>query len=163
MTFEEFVHAEMGGLARFAGALTGNRHLAEDVLSDALLAVSARWPRVRAMESPAGYARQVVISTYLSDQRKARRRRTHPTDDTVLLDRATPDLSDAIVQRDEVARLLVRLTPKQRIAVVLRYLHDQTDAEIAQALDCTPGSVRAHLSLARATLRLGHDTSVERS
>jgi RNA polymerase sigma-70 factor (sigma-E family) len=162
LTFEDFVRAEMGALARFAGALTGDRYLAEDVLSDALLAAAARWSRISSMEHPAAFVRRIVVTTYLSDRRKVRRRRTMPTNDPALLDRSSPDASDALASRDEVDRLLARLPSKQRAALVLRYLFDQTDEQIADVLGCTAATVRSHLSHARALLRLTGDSSAER-
>ena len=73
MRFEEFLLSEMKGLAVFAGAVTGDPHLAEDVLSDALVIVSDRWARISEMDAPAAYARRVVVTTFLSDRRKAAR------------------------------------------------------------------------------------------
>ncbi|MCW2936269.1 MAG: subfamily polymerase sigma-24 factor, partial [Actinomycetia bacterium] len=73
MTFDEFVRAEMGGLSRFAGALTSDRYLAEDVLSDALVKVARRWRRIGSLDDPAAYVRRVVVTTYLDDRRKAQR------------------------------------------------------------------------------------------
>ncbi|MFE4425111.1 RNA polymerase sigma factor [Streptomyces sp. NPDC056817] len=95
--------------------------------------------------------------------RTLKRRRTGPSGDAAVLDRADPDASDAVVRRDEVDRLLAGLTPRQRVAVVLRYLLDQDDQEIAQALGCSSATVRSHLSQARAALRLSAHTLTERS
>ncbi|WP_229073375.1 sigma-70 family RNA polymerase sigma factor [Actinoplanes sp. DH11] len=154
MTFEEFLHAEMAGLARYAGALTGNHHQAEDVLSDALLIVSTRWWRIGRMAHPLAYVRRVVTSTFLSEQRTARRRRTEVSADPEVFDRQRHDPHGAVDDRDLVERLLARLPDRQRAAVVLRYLFDQSDDDIAVALDCSPATVRSHLSHARAALRL---------
>ncbi|MEV4509453.1 SigE family RNA polymerase sigma factor [Dactylosporangium sp. NPDC049525] len=161
MTFEEFLAAELPGLTRFAGALTGDRALAEDVLADALLAVGGRWSRIAGMDQPLAYVRRAVVNTFLSERRKAARRRTDPVGDHALLDRAEPDPGDAVARRDLVERLLAGLPPRQRATVVLRYLLDQTDEEIAEALGCSTGTVRSHLSLARSTLRLA--ANAERS
>ncbi|GAA2611842.1 SigE family RNA polymerase sigma factor [Dactylosporangium fulvum] len=161
MTFEEFLAAELPGLTRFAGALTGDRHLAEDVLSDALLVVSRRWSRIAEMDKPLPYVRRAVVSTFFSERRKAARRRTEPVADHALLDRAEPDPGDDVARRDLVERLLAGLPPQQRAALVLRYLLDQTDEEIAQALGCSTGTVRSHLSLARSVLR--RSGTIERS
>ncbi|MFF4830025.1 SigE family RNA polymerase sigma factor [Streptomyces sp. NPDC001312] len=163
MTLEEFLSAELPQLSRFAGALTGDPHLAEDILSDALLVVVSRWRRIAATENPVAYVRRIVVNTHLSDQRKAKRRQTEPSGNATVLDRAHPDASDAVVRRDEVDRLLAELTPRQRVAVVLRYLLDQDDQEIAQALGCNSATVRSHLSQARAALRLSAHTLTERS
>ena len=157
MTFDEFVRAEMSSLARFSGALTGDRFLAEDVLSDALVKVARRWRRISSLDDPAAYVRRVLVTTYLDDRRKAQRRRTAPTDDITVLDRsadAVRDTADVVVDRAEVARLLAALPPQQKAAVVLRYLMDESDEQIADALGCSTGTVRSHLSRARATLRL---------
>lgn len=157
MTFDEFVRAEMSTLARFSGALTGDRYLAEDVLSDALVKVAHRWRRISALDDPVAYVRRVLVTTYLDDRRKAQRRRTAPTDDITVLDRsadAVRDTADVVVDRTEVARLLAALPPQQKAAVVLRYLMDESDEQIADALGCSAGTVRSHLSRARATLRL---------
>lgn len=154
MTFDEFVRAELGALARFSGALAGDRHLAEDMLSDALVKVARHWRRISAMDDPAAYVRRVVVNTYLSDRRRAQRRQTVPTSDLRVLDQAAPDAAVAVVARQEVAALLALLPPRQKTAVVLRYLLDETDEQIAEELGCSPGTVRSHLSHARATLRL---------
>ena len=156
MTFEEFVQQELAGLTRFAGALAGDRWLAEDVLSDALVKVASRWLRIGRMNDPASYVRRVVVSTYLSDRRTAQRRRTLPVDPAAerLSGPVPGDLADAVGNRDEVERLLAQLPPQQRAAIVLRYLLDETDEQIAQELRCSPATVRSHLSQARAALRV---------
>ncbi len=154
MSFEEFVRAEMPALARFAGALTGDRYLAEDMLSDALVKVARRWRRISSADDPAAYVRRVIVTTYLDDRRKAQRRRTTPSGDIEVLDHPVPDVVDAVVDRVEVARLLAALPPQQKAAVVLRYLMDETDEQIADALGCSTGTVRSHLSRARSALRL---------
>lgn len=154
LTFDEFIHAELGMLARFSGALAGDRYLAEDMLSDALVKVARHWRRISAMDDPVAYVRRVVVTTYLSERRKTQRRRTVPTSDLSVLDQSAPDATTAVIAREEVATLLAGLPPQQKAAVVLRYLLDETDEQIAQALGCTPATVRSHLSRARASLRL---------
>jgi RNA polymerase sigma-70 factor (sigma-E family) len=159
MTFDEFVRVQLGPLTRFAGALTGDQALAEDVLSDALLKVARRWRRISGMHNAGAYVRRVVVSTYLSDRRKHQRRATEPAADLATLDTPSPDASASVIARDEVERLLATLPPRQRAAIVLRYLFDETDEEIAETLGCTTGTVRSHLSHARAALRLAVTTS----
>jgi RNA polymerase sigma-70 factor (sigma-E family) len=154
MTFEEFLRAEMTGLTRFSGALCGDRHLAEDVLADALLVASTRWNRISGMEHPLAYVRRIVLTTFLSESRKAGRRRTEATCDPAVLEHPDADAYEAVDRRDQVRRLLSTLAPQQRAAVVLRYLLDQTDDEMADVLGCSPATVRSHLSHARSALRL---------
>lgn len=115
MTFDDFVRAELGALTRFAGALAGDRQLAEDILSDALLKIARRWRRISAMDDPAAYVRRVVVTTYLSDRRKAQRRRTVPAGDLSVLEHPGPDASAAVIAREEVAALLAQLPPSRRL------------------------------------------------
>jgi RNA polymerase sigma factor (sigma-70 family) len=154
VTFDEFVTAELDGLIGFSAALAGDRYLAEDILSDALVKVAVHWRRISLADDPIAYVRRVVVTTYLADRRKAQRRRTEPTGDLSVLDHAAADQTDAVLARQEVVGLLARLPPQQKAVIVMRYLLDEPDDQIADALGCTPGTVRSHLSLARAALRL---------
>lgn len=154
MTFEEFLDDQLPALGRFAGSLTGDPHLAEDVLSDALLKVARRWRKVSATENPVAYVRRIVVTTYLSDRRNQQRRRTTATNDPQVLDRPLIDATDSVIARDEVARLIDQLPPQQKAAVVMRYVLDEPDDQIAAALGCTSATVRSHLAHARSTLRL---------
>jgi RNA polymerase sigma factor (sigma-70 family) len=98
-----------------------------------------------------------VVTTFLSDRRKTRRRGTTPTSDPAVLERVEPN-HEAIADRDEIERMLAVLSPQQKVAVVMRYLLDQDDEQIAHVLDCAPATVRSHLSHARAALRLSANT-----
>lgn len=72
VTLEEFLSAELPGLSRFAGALTGDPHLAEDILSDALLVVVSPWRRIAATENPVAYVRRIVVDTASSESSRPR-------------------------------------------------------------------------------------------
>lgn len=100
MQFEQFLVTELPGLGRCAAVLTGDRQLAHDVLTDALIVASARWPRIAGMDHPAAYVRRIVVTTFLSDRRRTARRRTEPTDDVAVLDLPHPDLADRVHDRD---------------------------------------------------------------
>lgn len=134
----------------------------EDILSDALLKVARRWPHISTLEYPRAYVRRVVVNTYLSDRRTARRRCTTTVDDPEPLIGTSPDPASEVVARDEVERLLARLPRQQKVAVVLRYLLDQSDEQIAEVLGCAPVTVRSHLSQARTTLKLAATTAATR-
>ena len=157
-SFETFVRAEIDGLARYAGVLVRDRQLAHDVLADALIAASARWPRIAGMANPLGYVQRIVVTTYLADRRKVARRRTDPADVVAVAagqesPNGSPDPADAAGDRDEIERMLRGLPRQQRAAVVLRYYLDWPDTEIGQALGCSAVTVRSHLSRALAALR----------
>ncbi len=112
MRFEEFVDREFPGLARFAGALTGDRHLAEDVLSEALMKVSLRWRRVVRATSPLAYTRRVITTTYFSQHRRAFHRREVLSEPSgYLLHGVAEDPFRQVDTNDVVRQLLGLLTP----------------------------------------------------
>ncbi|MDQ6656642.1 MAG: sigma-70 family RNA polymerase sigma factor [Actinomycetota bacterium] len=151
--FEVFLSAELPALGRFAAVLTGDRQLAHDVLTDALLVASHRWLQIGAMEYPTAYVRRIVVSTFLSDRRREARRRTQPTADASVLDGIGPDATSRVVDRDQIHRMLERLPARQRAAVVLRYYLGLDDAAIGIELGATAGAVRTLISRALAGLR----------
>lgn len=162
MQFEQFLVTELPGLGRFAAVLTGDRQLAHDVLTDALIIASARWSRIAGMDHPAAYVRRIIVTTFLSDRRRTARRRTHPTDDVAVLDLPDPDLSDRVHDRDEIHRLLQRLPARQRTALVLRYYLGLDDAAIGVELGASAGAVRTLISRALAGVRASVDTERRR-
>ncbi|WP_161632182.1 sigma-70 family RNA polymerase sigma factor [Nakamurella lactea] len=151
--FEHFLAVELAPLGRFAAVLTGDRQLAHDVLTDALILASARWDRIGEMDHPTAYVRRIVVTTFLSDRRRAARRRTDPTDDESVLDGVSPDLSIRVGDRDQIHRLLEQLPPRQRAAVVLRYYLGLDDVQIGAELGASVGAVRTLVSRALAGLR----------
>src|SRR3954447_5215771 len=74
MTFDEFVHARLPALLRFAAVLAGDRDLAQDVVQDALVVAHARWSRIGGMERPELYVKRIITSQYLSWRRRVTRR-----------------------------------------------------------------------------------------
>ena len=63
------------------------------------------------------------------------------------------DLDEVLAARQELQRGLAKLPVRQQFALVLRYVHDLSDEEIAAALGCRPGTVHALLSRGRVALR----------
>ena len=158
--FSEFLTRELPGLTRFAGVLTGDRQLAHDLLADSLAKAFVRWRRIGPLDFPAAYVRQILVRTYLSDRRRSARRKTDIVAQVGVdhVDTAVP-VSVMVADRDLIRRLLGQLTPPQRAAVSMRYFLDLPDADIADALQCTPSTVRSHLRRALHTLRLSADVA----
>lgn len=153
-SFDGFLSTELSDLTRFAGVLTGDRQLGHDVLADALLKAGKHWRRIAAVDDPRAYVRRMVVNSYLDERRRSRRRPVLLTSDTAVLDRpAGVDPAATAQVRDQLRTLLDALPRQQRAAVVLRYLFDQTDDEIAAAIGCRPATVRSHLSRALHRLR----------
>lgn len=154
--FQVFVRSRWPRLVRTAYLLTGDRHHAEDVAQSALAKAYRSWHRVQRSDSPDAYVRRILLSCH----RDRFRKRRVPEQ---LTDRL-PDIEtgeDAMARADErelLAKALARLPRRQRAVVVLRYWEDLSEAEVAQTLGCSPGTVKSQaakaLSKLRAELRL---------
>ena len=72
MTFEEFAAARLPSVLRFAGVLTGDRGLAEDVVQEVLIRASARWQAIVVLDKPEAYVRKMIVNEYLSWRRRFR-------------------------------------------------------------------------------------------
>jgi RNA polymerase sigma-70 factor (sigma-E family) len=140
-------------LHQSAYLLCGDWHLAHDLVQETLVNVYRHWSRVRQADSPDAYVRRILINE--ARDRWRRRDRAVPVadvgaDPTVP---AVPDATDDIARRDGLLRALVELPYQQRATVVLRYLEDLSQAETAQVLGCSEGTVKSQSSRALATLR----------
>ncbi|GAA2349516.1 SigE family RNA polymerase sigma factor [Dactylosporangium salmoneum] len=152
VTFEEFLGARLAALSRYATALAGDPDTGADILQDVLIKAQPRWARIAAMDSPEAYVRRMVINELTSARRQvaARLRRewaNHSAPPAGL------DVDERVAQRDALVRMIRQLPTKQRIVVVLRYLEDMSDADIAVLMGCSLVTVRTQASRALATLR----------
>lgn len=148
--FEVFVASSGAALMRLALGLTGDRGAAEDLLQTALTKAFVSWRRVVAAEDPGAYVRRVLVNSHTSSWRR-RRVREHLT--SSVPDVQTLSASAADVDEQALMSALDRLGRRQRAVVLLRYLEDWPDKDIAMALGCTTGTVRSQALRALATLR----------
>jgi RNA polymerase sigma-70 factor (sigma-E family) len=146
--FREFVLARGPGLSRTAYLLTGDHQLAEDLLQQALTKTATHWPRVRTGGNPEGYVRRAMVNQRTSWWR---RRRYTEVGAEALSAAAVADSADAVVRRMALARALSVLPIRQRAVLVLRFFEDMTEAQTAEVLGCSVGTVKsqAHDALAR--------------
>jgi RNA polymerase sigma-70 factor (sigma-E family) len=149
--FDEYVLARGPGLLRFGYLLAGDRHLAEDLVQEALAHCHRKWPRIERLDQPDAYVRKAVLREYLTW-----RRRRSSTERAVasMPDRAAPaDHADQLADRDELWLLLGALSRMQRAVLVLRFFEDASDERIADLLNCSAATVRVHASRGLARLR----------
>ena len=153
MRFEEFAAARLPAVLRFAGVLTGDRGLAEDVVQEVLIRTHKRWQQIGELERPELYVRKMVVNEYLSWRRRSWRLipfgAAHDIDRRLVADHA-----QAHAERDALLAELGKLPRRQRTVLVLRYYEGLPDNEIADVLGCTPGAVRGYASRALAALRV---------
>lgn len=131
----------------------GDLPRAEDATNDAFLDALEKWPNVSAMQSPRSWVTKVAINKAKRSWLR-RRRYVDPVNvDSAILDVAVeqPLAGEPNVELWEAVR---RLTMKQRSAIMLRYIDDLTQSDIATELDIAPGTVSATLTQARAKLRV---------
>ena len=139
--FTDFVRTHSATLFRTAYLMTGDYQRAEDLLQTTLVRVYQRWPRVETMDRPVGYARKVLVSQAVSWWR---RRSSH---ETALLLRDEPAWGgrmEEVAEHERVWQAVLSLPARQRAVTVLRYYEDLSEAQIAEALDMAPGTVKSH-------------------
>ena len=129
---------------RVAFRVLGDRGDAEDVAQEALARAHLRWMRL--WERPEGWV--VTVATNLSIDRHRRRRRVSGLASDPL---AIVDVYQC--ERIDLARALRRLPRRQREVVVLRYLADWSESDVAEALGISAGAVKSHASRGLAALR----------
>ena len=152
MTYEEFAAARLPALLRYAVMLTGDPHLAQDLVQETMVRIQLNWRRVSRAEAPEGYVRRMLTNQFLDWRRTSWWKRVllHPDPEGAAV---TTDHAAAVDARDEMWSRLARLPRQQRAALVLRYYEGLPDAEIAETLGCAVGTVRGYISRALSTLR----------
>lgn len=148
--FCEFVTTRQPALLRTAYQLTGNRADAEDLVQAVLAKTFQAWDRIEDHGALDGYVRRAMVNTQISWWRR-RRVEEYPTEE--LPDRADAGPPPGSDWEDALRRAVDRLPHRMRAAVLLRYYHDMSEAEIASALGVTPGTVKSTVSRAMAKLR----------
>ncbi len=157
--FEVFVNDTAADLLRTAVLVTWDLSLAEDLVQECLLRVAKRWPRVRSMDYPLAYARKVLFNLAL----RSKPRRSLHRDELGhggagdFFDRADASAERAFQLVDSTFALtaaLGSLAPRQRAVLALRYLDDLPEAEVADLLGCSVGTVKSTASRALERLRV---------
>jgi RNA polymerase sigma-70 factor (sigma-E family) len=151
--FEEFVVARGAALLRTAFLLTADRHLAEDVVQEALSRVVGRWSRIAGAGDPEPYVRRVIY-TVVVDRSRRRSAAERPTGEANQDATAASDQNDRVAAQVTLGAALARLTVRQRQVLVLRYYEDLSEAQAAEVMGCSPGTVKSQTAHALARLRL---------
>lgn len=163
--FDDFVRSRAPALLRSAYLLTGDQHLAEDLVQAALARTHRAWQRVYHTGNAEAYTRRAIYHLQVSWWRRRRVAEVLPGDLSDLA-RTGVDHAATTVLRLTLRAALLRLTPKQRAVLVLRFFEDRTEAEVAGLLGVTVGTVKSQTARALARLRavapeLGSPTEVK--
>jgi DNA-directed RNA polymerase specialized sigma24 family protein len=133
-------------LARFLAATVGP-HEADDCLQETLIAALRAYPRLREGSNVRAWLFAIARNKAL-DEHRARARRPVPVAAVDVGSTSGPADGD-----DELWAVVRDLPPKQRAAVVLRFVNDLPHRDIAQVLDCTEAAARRSLHEGLAKLR----------
>jgi RNA polymerase sigma-70 factor (sigma-E family) len=156
--FREYVTTRSQSLLRTAYLLTGNRADAEDLVQAALAKTYQAWDRIEDRQALDGYVRRAMVNTHISWWRR-RRLDEYPTDE--IPDRAVADHAPGSDLQHTLRRAVDRLPQRMRAAVLLRYYEDMTEAEVADALGVSLGTVKSTVSRAVAKLRIDAELLAE--
>jgi len=141
----ELAFADLYRLAyRVAFRILGDRPEAEDIAQEALARATLRWDKLH--DRPEGWVTRVASNLALDRYRRRRRRPPVQTGPLGIVD-------DRTVERSDLVNALRRLPRRQREVVVLRYLADLSEGDVARALGCSVGSVKTHASRGLSALR----------
>lgn len=145
--FGAFVAASWPALVRTGRLLSADVAIAEDLAQSALLKTYLRW---RSIDDPGAYTRAVMARLAM---RAIRRRWRGEVPTAELPERPGPDEAYDVDSADAVRRALARLPADQRAVITLRFYCDFTEAQIAEVLGCSPGTVKSRAHRALVALR----------
>lgn len=149
----ETYRAHYRSLLGLAALLLDDTASCEDVVQEAFIRVHSARSRVRDPDKTLAYLRQTVVNL----SRSALRRRILGLK---LLSKPMPDAASAeegvyeLLERDQLKAAMRKLQRRQREVLVLRYFADMTEAQVAETLGISLGSVKAYGSRGIAALRV---------
>ena len=140
VTFAELYRAEFARMVRVAWLIVGSSVVAEDLVQDAFIRVGRRFDRV---DAPVAYLRVAVVNACRNELRRSAHASRSEAPERAALDSSMVELFDALSMLDE----------RHRTAIVLRYITDCPDVEIAEILGVRPATVRSLVFRALKDLR----------
>ena len=141
ISFDDFYTRRWPDAFRLAALLTHDVEAGADIAQDVFANMSRRWATI---ERPDAYLQRSLTNA------SSNWRRTGRTAAAKLHLLVVPAVE--VVPVDGLAEAVARLPFRQRAVVVLRYYADMSEADIARALDCRPGTVKSLGSRALAAL-----------
>jgi len=138
-----------------AMAVLGDREDAADVAQDVALDVLKGLRRLRNPEKFDAWVRRIAVrrSIRAAQRRRLLRGAEFPLDDAEAADGRETPATDSVLLQASLRAALADLSPRQRAAVALRYIHGLSDEEIAAVLGCRAGTASSLLTRARQLLR----------
>ena len=148
-SFDEFFEAHYGAVLRLVRVVVSDADQAEDATQEAFARACQRWGSVGRMERPVAWVYVVALNEERRRWRRARR-----DEDAPVVAVQVPDHASGVLASVRLREALATLTPRQRAAVLLRHSADLSIGDIAGALGCAEGTVKATLHQALGRLRI---------
>lgn len=148
--FREFVAMRWPGLLRMAYGLSGDRDAAEDLAQATLAKVYASWGRVSRAENQDAYVYRILCNVYKAGFRKRRVAEVHAD---FAPEEGLPDPTEHVERRVVLMAAVNELPPKQRLVLLLRYFADLTEAQAAEVMGVSVGTVKSQTSRGIERLR----------
>ncbi|MCX4994682.1 SigE family RNA polymerase sigma factor [Streptomyces longwoodensis] len=163
-SFSSYVRARQPVLLRTARSLTANPSDAEDLLQTALAKTYVAWERIEDHRALDGYVRRALLNTRTSQWRKRK------VDEFAVDELPEPepapggdDPAERQALHDAMWRAILKLPARQRAMVVLRYYEDLSEAQTAEVLGVSVGTVKSAVSRALGKLREDPELTVARA
>lgn len=161
MDFDTYYSASFDRVRRAMTLTFRDPTLAEEITQEAFFQTLRKWPKVSRLDQPEGWTMIVALN---KGRDLHRRRVRHDARKSLLVvQHSTNDSGEALVDdRMMIATLLEGVTDRQREALLLRYISQLTIPEIAVAMGCAEGTVKAtlHAALANASHQVKGVTNV---
>jgi RNA polymerase sigma-70 factor (sigma-E family) len=149
-SFDQFVRTRSPALLRSAYLLTGDQHLAEDLVQSALALTHRAWRRLYTAGNAEAYTRRTMYHLQVS---RWRRKRVAESFTGQVPEGADADHAELTALRLSLRSALSQLTTKQRAVIVLRFFDDLSEAQAAESLGVSIGTIKSQTAKALARLR----------
>jgi RNA polymerase sigma-70 factor (sigma-E family) len=149
--FTAYLHARQPSLLRTAYLLTGDKHQAEDILQTSLAKLYLAWDKVNDRNSIDAYVRRIMVNENNSLWRRGWKKREYAAERLPEGDPHHDSYDEGL--GSALWQVVQTLPPKARAVVVLRYYEQLSEAETADVLGISVGTVKSQSSRALASLR----------
>jgi RNA polymerase sigma-70 factor (sigma-E family) len=146
--FADYLAARLPSLRRLAFLLCQDWHRADDLAQAAAIRAYTHWARARRAGNTDAYVNAILVREFLHERRSGWARRVSLTD--------PPDVVASQADHDsslDLRSAVAALPPRQRAVLVLRFYCDLNVYQTAEALGCTPGTVKSQTAKALEALR----------
>jgi RNA polymerase sigma-70 factor (sigma-E family) len=150
--FREFAGERLPRLRRLGYLICGDWHLADDVVSTVLVKLYTRWDRLGTVRNLDGYVRTMLVRAVVDERRRPWRREEVVAEHDPDLD-AAPSASAGAADRVVLRDALARMPARRRAVLVLRFFEGMNVDETAEAMGCSPGTVKSQTARALDALR----------